>query len=119
VLRAESDKVCDGRVIAPLDVSAHELAALGEAEGVDGGGSGEDGVRGEVGADLGNLIVEIAEEGGLGVGVWVWVKADVVDEGAGVDFLCEVADGAEAIRFVTEITLLEIRLVGIEALLVS
>ena len=102
MLRAECDEVCDGRIITALDVSAHELAALREAEGVDGGGGGEDRVCGEVGADLSDLIVQVAEEGRLGIGVWVLVKANVVDKGAGVDFLCEVAEGPEAVCFIAD-----------------
>lgn len=38
VLAAEGDEGVDGGVVAALDVGAEELAALGEAEGVDGGG---------------------------------------------------------------------------------
>lgn len=105
MLRAEGDEVGNWRVIAPLDVRAQELPALGEAKGVDGGGGGEDGMHGEVGADLRDLVVQVAEEGGLGVGVGVSVEADVVDEGAGVDFLGEFADGAEAICFVAKMAL--------------
>lgn len=62
MLGAERDKGPDGRCIAALDVAAEELAALGEAEGVDGGGAGEDGVGGDVGADGGELGGEVAEE---------------------------------------------------------
>jgi len=55
MLRAESHEGADGRSVAALDVAAEELAALGEAEGVDGGGAGEDGMGGDVGADGGEL----------------------------------------------------------------
>lgn len=119
MLRAEGDEVSHWRVIAPLDVRAHELPALGEAEGVDGGGGGEDGVRGEVGADLRDLVVQVAEEGGLGVGVGVSVEADVVDEGAGVDFLGEFADGAEAVCLVAKMVLVGFRVGNGGCLLVS
>ena len=100
MLCAEGDQAGDRGVVAALDVGAEELAALGEAEGVDGGGCGEDGVGGEVGADCGDLVGEVAEEGGCAVGAGVGVDADVVDEGAGVYFVGEVADGAEAFSFV-------------------
>ena len=119
MLRAEGDEVSHWRVIAPLDVRAQELPALGEAEGVDGGGGGEDGVRGEVGADLRDLVVQVAEEGGLGVGVGVSVEADVVDEGAGVAFLGEFADGAEAVGFVAKMALVGFRVGTGGCLLVS
>jgi len=55
MLRAESHEGADGRSVAALDVAAEELAALGEAEGVDGGGAGEDGMGGDFGADGGEL----------------------------------------------------------------
>jgi len=119
VLRAKSDEVGDGRVITPFDVGAHELAALGKAEGVDGGRGGEDGVRSEVGADLSDLVVQVAEEAGLGVGVGVSVKADVVDEGAGVDFFSEFAEGAEAVCFVAGMALVWLRVGRGGALLVA
>lgn len=105
MLRTECDEVRDRRVVAPLDVGAHELAALGEADGIDGGRGGEDGVSGEVGAYLGDLVVQVTEEGGLGVGVGVVAEADVIDEGAGVDFFGEFADGAEAVCFVARVDL--------------
>ena len=37
VLAAESDESMDSRTIAAFDISAQELAALGEAEGIDAG----------------------------------------------------------------------------------
>ena len=57
MLAAEGDEVGDAGAVAALDVGAEELAALGEAEGVDGGGGGEDRVGGEIGADLFDLEV--------------------------------------------------------------
>ncbi len=56
MLRAEGDERRDGGGVAALDVGAQELAALREAEGVDGGGGGEDGVGGEVGAGFGDGV---------------------------------------------------------------
>jgi len=65
VLRAERHEGADGWCIAALDIPAEELATLGEAEGVDGGGARENGVRGDVGADGGELGGEVAEEGAI------------------------------------------------------
>lgn len=56
MLRAEGHERRDGGDVAALDVGAQELAALREAEGVDGRGGGEDGVGGEVGADFGDGV---------------------------------------------------------------
>ena len=55
MLRTESHEGVDGRCVAAFDVPAEKLAALGEAEGVDGVGAGEDRMRGDVGADGGEL----------------------------------------------------------------
>lgn len=44
VLTPEGDEVGYGGLVAAFDVGAHELASLGEGEGVDGGGGGQDGV---------------------------------------------------------------------------
>lgn len=52
MLASEGDKVGDSRLVAPLDICSHELPTLGEADGVDGGGFGEDGVGGEVFTDF-------------------------------------------------------------------
>ena len=71
MLGAKGDEVRDGGVIAALDVRAHELAALREADRVDGGAFGEDGVGGEVGADLRDLVGQVAEEGGAAVAAGV------------------------------------------------
>lgn len=92
VLTSESDEIRDGRVIAALDIGAEELAALGEAEGVDGWCRGEDRVGGEVCADIFELGGEVADERGGAVGGGVIVNPDVVDECAWVYFLGEVAD---------------------------
>ncbi len=100
VLAAEGDQVGDGRVVAALDVGAQELAALREAQGVDGRGGGENGVGGEVVAYLADLDGQVAEEGGGAVGRGVGVEADDVHVRARVGFLGEVADGFEAVGFV-------------------
>lgn len=61
------------------------MPALGEAEGVDSGGGGEDRVRSEVSADFFELGGEVAEEGGALVVGGAGAEVDVVHEGAGVD----------------------------------
>lgn len=68
VLAAEGDEVTDGRVIASFDVGAEELAALREAEGVDGRCGGEDGFGGELIADGRNLFGDISEKCRLAIG---------------------------------------------------
>lgn len=97
VLRAEGDEARDGRPVAALDVGAQELAALREAEGVDGGRGREDGVRGQVGADFGDGFRQVVEEGGAAVGRGVVGEADVVHVRARVGFFGEGADGLEAV----------------------
>ncbi|KFX99182.1 hypothetical protein V490_01912 [Pseudogymnoascus sp. VKM F-3557] len=92
MLAPEGDERAHRREVASLDVGAEELAALGEAEGVDGGGGGEDGVGGEVGADFFELGCEVAEEGCALVGGGAGAEVDVVHEGAGVDGFGEGAD---------------------------
>ena len=81
VLAAEGDEGVYGRVVAALDVGAEELAALGETEGVDGGGAGKDGVGGDVVADFEDLFGQVAEEGCGSIGGGVLVEADVVGIG--------------------------------------
>ena len=56
MLAAEGDEVGHAGSVAAFDVGAHELAALGEAEGVDGGCCGEDGVGGEVETDFFEVV---------------------------------------------------------------
>ena len=63
MLAAEGDQAPHRRGVAALDVGAQELPALREADGVDGGRGGQDGVRCEVGAHLGDLLGHVAEEG--------------------------------------------------------
>lgn len=100
VLAAEGDEVGYRRRIAAFDVGAEELAALGEAEGVDGGGEGEGRVGGEVVADLVDLVGQVAEEGGGAVGGRVVVEADDVGVGGADGFIDEGADGGDAVRVV-------------------
>lgn len=76
------------------------MAALGEADAVDGGGFGEDGVGGEVGADAVDLKSEVAEEGCGAVGGGVGVEADVVGCCVADGVVYETAQGAEAVCFV-------------------
>lgn len=73
MLSAEGNEIGHRRLVAALDVGPEKLAALREADAVDGGGGGEDGVRGEVGAYLVDLEGEVADEcrGAIGGGVGV------------------------------------------------
>lgn len=97
VLAAEGHEVADGRGVAALDVAAQELAALAEAHGVDGGRGGQDGVGGEVRADLGELLGHVAVEGGAAVGLGAVVEPHEVHEGAGVGGLDELAHLLDAL----------------------
>lgn len=47
MLAAKGDQVANGGVVASLDVSAKELSSLGEADGVNGWGGGQDWMLGE------------------------------------------------------------------------
>jgi hypothetical protein len=87
VLAAKGHQAADGRAVAALDVGAQELAALAEADGVDGRRRAQDLVLGQVEANLVDLLRDVAEEGGRAVLAGVVVDARVVDEGAGVDGL--------------------------------
>lgn len=97
VLAAEGHEVADGRGVAALDVAAQELAALAEAHGVDGGRGRQDGVGGEVGADLGELLRHIAVEGGAAVGLGAVVEPYEVHECPGVCRLDELAHLLDAL----------------------
>uniref|UniRef100_A0A8H7KCL0 Uncharacterized protein n=1 Tax=Bionectria ochroleuca TaxID=29856 RepID=A0A8H7KCL0_BIOOC len=84
--------------VAALDVAAQELTALGEADGVDGGRRGEDGVGGEGLADLVELGGHVAEEGGRAVGAGIGAaERDGVDKGSRVDGVGELAYLLEAL----------------------
>ncbi|WDK17012.1 hypothetical protein CGRA01v4_08295 [Colletotrichum graminicola] len=100
VLTAVGDEGAHGGVVAALDVAAEELAALREADGVDGGGGGQDGVRGEGLADLLELRRHVAEEGGGPVAVGVGADLDCVDIGAWVDLLGQLAHLLDAFAIV-------------------
>ena len=95
VLAAEGEQAADGRVVAALDVAAQELAALGEADGVDGGRGGQYGVGEERGADGVDLFGDVAEERGAAV-VGGTGGGYEVDVGAWVDFFDEVGRGLQA-----------------------
>lgn len=96
MLGAKSNKVADGWIVATLDVPPQKLAALAEAEGVDGGRGRKDWVHGDVGTGFGNLLGHVAEEGGGTIAAAVIVHADKIDERAGVDGVGKGADFAEA-----------------------
>ncbi len=74
-----------GGEIAPLDIGAEELAALAEAQGIDGGSGAEDVVPCELGADVFHLLGQVAEEGGAAVGRVGVADLDDMDVGAWVD----------------------------------
>ena len=96
MLAAEGDEVVDGRVIAALDVAAQELAALREAQGVDGGGCAEDRVRGELVTDEVYLLGYVAEEGCCAVAAACIAQSDDVHVCAGVGCFGEGSDSLDA-----------------------
>lgn len=96
MLRPKGHKRSHGRGVAPLDPAAEKLAALAEAEGVDGGGRTDDGVCGDFLAELVDLGVDVAPEGGALVGVRIGALGDYVDESARVDGFGEGGDGLDA-----------------------
>ena len=100
MLSSKGDEICDRGGITSFDVGSEELAALGEAYGVEGGEMGEDWVSGDVGADFVDLLREIAEEGGGAVGGGVIVEADEVGVGGRVCLIEKGGDGAKAVGFV-------------------
>jgi hypothetical protein len=65
VLAAKCEERADWRGVAALGVGAQELAALGEADGVEA--KLEAGVSGELVADCCELDIDAAEEGGSAV----------------------------------------------------
>ncbi len=52
MLGSKGDEGGDARLVAALDIGAHELATLGEADRVDGRGCGEDGIGGQIFTDF-------------------------------------------------------------------
>ena len=68
MLASESYEVGHRGIVAPLDISADKLPALGKANGIDSRGFGEDGMRGEVCANLFDLRVEVPQESCCAVG---------------------------------------------------
>lgn len=77
-------QAADGRVVASLNVAAEEHASLGEAEGVDCRGRGENGVCREGGAHFFELGRDVAVERGRSISVAVLAELDVVDKGSWV-----------------------------------
>lgn len=100
VLAAEGDEVVDGGVVAALDVGAEELAALAEAERVDGRGGAEDVVARELSAGVVELFGEVAEEGGAPVGGARVAELDDLHVGAFVDGGGECGRGFDAVGVV-------------------
>lgn len=97
VLRPKGHEGPHGRAVAPLDITAEELTALAEAQRVDGGRGRDDGVRGDVLAELIDLVVHVAPKGGALVGLGVRALGDDVHEDARVDGFGEGSDGLDAI----------------------
>ena len=97
VLGAKGEEGAHGRVVAALDVAAQELAALAEAEGVDGGRSAEDGVGEELVAHELDLFCDVAEEGGAAVGRARVCQVDDVDICAWVDGVGQFCHFFEAV----------------------
>lgn len=97
VLAAKGDEVADTGEVAPLNVSAEELAALGEANGVDGRRGGEDAVLGQLIAYYLHLVSDVADEGGCAVVGPVRRRVDDVDEDAGGDVISKLGDFGKAL----------------------
>lgn len=95
MLRTKGHKGSHGRGVASLDPAAQELPALAEAEGVDSGGGADDGICGDVLAELIDLGVDVAPEGGALVGIRVSSLGDDMDESARVDGFGEGGNGLE------------------------
>lgn len=100
MLAPECHQICHWRIVASLNISADELPALREADGIDGRGFGEDGMGGDICADLLDLQGKVPQEARRAVGRGVIVKADIIGEGAGVGFFSEDADRAETFSFI-------------------
>lgn len=94
MLAAKCHEIRHGGVVAAFYVCAQELAALGEAEAVDGGCGGEDRMGCEIGADFLDLEGEVSEESSGAIRGSVVVDADVVSICSRVGFVHEVPDGA-------------------------
>lgn len=101
VLRSERDEVPDGREVAPLDVSPQELAALGEANGVDGRRRAQDLVARQLVAHLVHLLRHVAPPRRRLVARGVVGELDIVHQGTLVELFDQVSDGLDA--FVGEI----------------
>ena len=97
---SEGHQVLHRGGVASLHVTAHELAALREADGVDGGRLAEDGVFCNLGACNGYLFCDVAVEGGRTVVATVFVKANVVSICWSVRLVQEFSDEVHAIRII-------------------
>lgn len=102
VLGAKCDQAADfggcDAITTAFDVASDELTALAEANGVDGGGGGEDGLMRDVMADFFNLFSQIAEERLAAVGVaGVVTEGDDMDVGSRMDVVEEGGDSFKAV----------------------
>lgn len=102
VLAPERHEIRHRGVVAAFHVRSQELAALGEAEAVDSGRGGKDGMGCEIRTDFLNLEGEVPEVGGGAIGRCVVINADVVCECSRVGFVQELADGAKAVGIVAD-----------------
>ena len=102
MLAAERHEIRHRGVVAAFYVRSQELAALGEAEAVDGGRSRKDGMGCEIRANFLDLESEVPEIGSGTIGRRIVVDTDVVRICSGVSFVQEVADGVKAVGIVAK-----------------
>lgn len=103
MLGPEGYQIGDTWVIAALHVATEKLAALGEAEGVHGGGFGEDGVASKFLADMIKLGSQVPKPGSCTVGRSVLVEMDEVGVCSPDRVIYEGCDRAQAIGFIAMI----------------
>lgn len=103
VLTTESDECVNGRTVAAFDISAQELAALGEAECINGRGFGQDRVDSEVTADFRDLFCYIAEKGCGTIGRRIVIEANEVGIRSRVCGISDFTNRAKPVGFVTNL----------------
>jgi hypothetical protein len=100
VLGPKGYQVSDTWIIATLYVATEKLAALGEAEGVHGGGLREDGVAPKFLTDMIKLCGQVPKPGSCTVGRSVFVEVDEVGICWPNRVVYERGDRAQAVGFI-------------------
>ena len=100
MLTPEGNQIPDRWEVATLNVCSEKLPALTKAQCIDGRGSPEDIVSGQLGADVLDLLGQVAEEGSAAVRVAGIAYLDDVDVCSRVDGFGDSGCLFDAVRVV-------------------